>query len=200
MNDIHWECACEDPWYFCRTFVKTIDEHDSKDPYKPFPDKIYLKTAVRTWENEPLLLVPKSRQIMMSWTMVALHLHLAITERAQLIFFQSKKEEDAAKLVDRAFGIFERLPDFVKEKYPVEKKYSYLAFPEHDSRIEGIAQGSHQIRSNVASAILSDEMAFQPEAEDAFVAALPAIEGGGRFVGISSAAPSFFQQLVEDTL
>jgi hypothetical protein len=46
----------------------------------------------------------------------------------------------------------------------------------------------------------SDETAFQPEAEDAYTAAMPTVLGGGKYTAVSSADPGFFEQLVFDKL
>jgi len=86
----------------------------------------------------------------------------------------------------------------VRELNPVERSYCKMRFPRTDSDIEGIPQGAHQIRSRVASAIFADEIAFLEGAEASYVAAQPAIEGGGQYCAVSSAAPGFFQYLVED--
>lgn len=186
----------EDPWFFVRQFCITIDEHDHGHPYKPFPDLDYLRWVTYDWEANPKYLLPKSRQMMMSWLMVALHLWQFCSREAQLIFFQSKKEEDACRLVDRAWFMYERLPEYVKKAAGAKKVYGKMISEERNCTIWGIPQGADQIRSNVPSAVLSDEMAFQNEAEMSFVATLPALEGGGRYTGISSAHPGFFERLV----
>jgi len=48
------------------------------------------------------------------------------------------------------------------------------------------------------SLIVSDEMAFQTDSEKAYMGALPSIRGGGKYVGISSANPGFFERMVKD--
>lgn len=150
-----------------------------------------------TWFKEPLLLIPKSRQMMVSWLICALYLWDVMFHEGRHVFFQSKKEEDANSLVERAKFIYERQPAFLKRNEAVST-YCLLEFPQLNSRIRGIPEGGDQIRMHTASGIFMDEMAFQPEAEKAFQAAKPTINGGGRFTGVSSANPSFFQTLVED--
>jgi hypothetical protein len=48
--------------------------------------------------------------------------------------------------------------------------------------------------------MLSDEAAFNPDAAETFAALKPAIMGGGRYLAVSSANPSFFQALAQDTV
>ena len=185
-----------DIYYWLTTYVYTLDPHDKKSPVKLFPKKEYLKELIKVWEEEKLLLVEKSRQMLMTWLWCALDLHEAQFGVGKYTFFQSKKEEDADALVGRAKFIFHHQPDFLKQS--VEEVYCKLKFPKTNSQIIGIPQGGDQIRMHTASRVFSDEMAFQPEAEEAFTAARPCIEGGGVFNGVSSANPGFFQELCEE--
>lgn len=184
------------PWHWLTNYVWTLDSHDRKTPLRRFPNREYLKELVRIWQEEKLLLIPKSRQMMITWLMVALHLHDAQFYAGRCIFFQSKKEEDAAALIERAKFIYDHQPAWMKE--PAQKKSCEIFFPEKNSRIKGIPQGADQIRSYTASGIFIDEAAFQPGAREAFTAAKPSIDGGGRITMVSSANPGFFETLVND--
>lgn len=176
----------------------TRDEHDQVNPVKRFPvDKPYIGAIINLWVNEPLLLVPKSRQLLMSWLFSACYLWDTQFHEGRLNFFQSKKEEDADRLLQRAWFIYEHQPDWLKAMFPAEYTYCHIKFKHAGSEIWGVPQGGDQTRSHTASGIFSDEMAFQPMAEDAYTGAKPTIDGGGRFTGVSSANPGFFQFLVE---
>lgn len=134
--------------------------------------------------------------MLMTWLWTALNLHEVQFNEGRYNFFQSKKEDDANALVDRAKFIYHHQPDFLKQ--PAEETYCKFKFPVKNSQIIGIPQGGDQIRMHTASRIFSDEMAFQPEAENAFTAARPCIEGGGTFNGVSSANPGFFADLCQE--
>lgn len=181
-------------------YVYTIDPHDKNRPIKHFPRKPYLEFLVETWNTEPLLLVPKSRQIMATWLFCALYLHDAQFNVGRYIYFQSKKEEDSDYLVqDRAGFILEYEPPFLWPREFDHKKhvgYCSIAFESQKSYIQGIPEGGDQIRSKVPSGVLSDESAFQPEFEAAIGAMQPCIKGGARLTGLSSANPGFFKELV----
>ena len=194
---LEWSECRKDPWYFIGTHCLTLDEHDHEQPYKLPPDKDYFRYLVEEWYANPRLLIPKSRQVMVSWGMVLCHLWWAMFRSGQLVFFQSKKEEDADKLVKRAFGVWRRLPLWMQERCPATYSYCNLKFTGQDCLIQGIPQGEDQIRSNTASAIFDDEAAFQPEFGSAFSAAQPAVEGGGRFTAASSAKAGEFFDLCD---
>lgn len=150
-----------------------------------------------------LMAVPKSRQMKVSWWACAVYLWNAMFCEGANIFFQSKKEEDADNLIKRSKLMYDHLPFFLK-RYQVnpgnrgEHTYCKLEFPEINSSIKGIPEGGDQIRMHTATGIFADEMAFQPSAEDAFTAAKPTIDGGGRFTAVSTANPGFFHLIVED--
>lgn len=202
------EVALRVPWYFCTEFVFTKDEHDKIHPIKRFPSIEYLEKIVQLWLDNDLFLIAKSRQLKITWLMAALHLWLAL-QPGKLVFFQSKKEEDANAVLTRAKLIYQYLP--IRMKYghctPVNLTqppkfrdiYCHLELPWLHSEIIAIPQGPDILRSYTASAIFSDEMSFQEEARKAFEAAKPTIDGGGKFTGVSTPnGQEYFYNLLFD--
>jgi len=215
LQDIEWgECA-NNPYHFLTQWALTLDVHDPLNPIKSFPEKEYLKILVSLWLKEPLLLIPKSRQMMMSWVFTSLYLWDNQFHKGRLTFFQSKKADDADDLIKRAKFVWDHEPKFLKRYY--ENKgfkelvcnpqhngqhvYCKMDFPQINSEIRGIPEGSEVIRMHTASGILSDEMAFQPEAYSSFQAAKPTISSKGRYTGVSTAEDNtFFESMVFDKL
>jgi hypothetical protein len=68
-------------------------------------------------------------------------------------------------------------------------------FP-NGSTVIAIPEGGSKIRSRVPSVLFSDEAAFQPEFGEAYKAALPAVNGGGQAIFVSSAEVGEFQSVV----
>lgn len=213
LQDIEWQKCHDDPYYFLVNWAKTLDVHDTEDPIKPFPDKEYIQILVSLWLKHNLLLIPKSRQMMMSWLFTTLYLWDTIFHTARMTFFQSKKSEDADDILKRSKFVWDNLPKFLKRYYKDGKFYELkcnpqhngqhvtgkMLFPEVNSEIRAIPEGGDVIRMHVASGILSDEMAFQPEARSAFTAAKPTISSKGRFTGVSTAENlTFFEEMVFD--
>jgi hypothetical protein len=192
-----------DPIEFLRG-AKTIDQVDKKNPIKPFPVHLeYIQLFIRIWEEEDRLLIPKSRRMKMSWINIGLFLWDTMFHIGRHNAFVSKKEDDADDLVKRAKILLENYDDtwFPKSEFP---KWNYtfcrLDFPELSSKIEAFAHGADQLRAYTLSGIMADEMAFWEKAEDMYSASVPTLEGGGKFVGISSPGPGFFKRLVFDQL
>jgi hypothetical protein len=173
----------------------------------------YLRYATLCWQQERLLAVPKSRQMRLTHVCVAWHGWLAQFYPGQRIAIQSKNFEDADALLERLHQswIAQRSVDrhhgepvaryLLRRAIPwpsYKRNVGRIILP-HGSIIMAIAQGADKLRSYTFSAIMSDEMAFQDEAEAAYTAALPTIEGGNtKYTAISSANPSFFQDLCFD--
>lgn len=159
----------------------------------------YLRLMAETWWQNDLVAVPKSRQLRVTHLFVNLHGWLGMFHSGQRIAVQSKKEQDADEILrrlDTSLGI-------MKKRHPLlpwpshRYKYCRILFP-NGSIIMGVAQGANTVRQYTFSAIFSDEMAFQLDAEEAFTAAVPTIEGGGKYAAVSSANPGFFKDLVHD--
>lgn len=216
LQDLEWDKCQSDAYYFLINWAYTLDVHDREQSIKTFPDKEYLKILTETWLKEPLLLVPKSRQMMMSWIFTSLYGWDAFFHKGRLTFFQSKREDDADDLVKRTKFVWDKMPKFLKRYKDHNGQFKELkcnpqhhgqhvscrmSFPEINSEIRGIPEGGDIIRMHTASGILSDEMAFQPEAKNAYTAAKPTISSNGRFTGVSTADDrTFFEALVMDTL
>jgi hypothetical protein len=214
LQDLEYARCVKDPYHWLTHWARTLDTHDEKNPIKQFPEKEYLKVLTQIWLENKLLLLPKSRQMMISWILCALYLWDTQFFPAKLTFFQSKREEDADDLVKRAKFIYDHEPDFLKRYHdgtkwiPVKANPHVpegrhltcrLSFPAIYSEIRGIPQGGDIIRMQTCSGIFADEMGFQPEAEAAYTAAKPTISAKGRFTGVSTAEDnSFFEDLVFD--
>lgn len=202
---IHLElvrCA-RDPWYWLLNWVLTENAHSkTSNPFEKFPDKAHLYYITRLWEKERLLIVPKSRQIMMTWLFVALYLHDAMFNSSRLTFIQSKKEEDADGALERAFTIYQRLPVFMRNWAPLtggKKTFCHMRFSRSRSHLYAIPEGPEHARSFTPTGFLSDETVFQDNVEKTLAAVMPGLGTKGRLTMISSAGPSVFQMLAFDT-
>lgn len=196
VSDIMSEVT-RNPEFFLFNFVKTLDEHDRENPIKDFPQKDYFREIIKVFLDEKLILVPKSRKMMMTWLFVALFLWDTMYHPGIATFYVSKREEDSDFLVKRSYFIYERLPNYLK--IPCRLKYCNLEFPSINSKIQGMSQEADALRTQTASNLFFDEFAFQPYGREALQAAKPTIQGKGRFVGVSTAnGKNFFYNIMND--
>lgn len=192
-----------DPWAFISECVYTLDQVDKVNPIKKFPEREYLKLVSKLWVKYPLIAVPKSRRMTMSWLTISLYLWDTIFHKGRFNAFVSKKEDDANELVNKAKFILEHLDkdNFPKDFIPkYAHKFCVLDFPEIQSKIQGFPQGADQLRQFTFSGIFGDECAFWEQAKQFYAASFPTIDGGGRMSLISSPAPGFFKQLCFDRI
>lgn len=199
----NWVRYKDDPWAFLTECCYTLDQVDGKTPIKLLPQRDYAKTYVHLWQHFPLIAIPKSRRMTMSWYTIALYTWDTLFHDGRLNAFVSKKEEDAAELVNRAKFILDHIPThrIPREMLPeYNATYCKLDIPSINSKIEAYAQGADQLRQFTFSGIFGDECAFWEQAKAFYSASFPTIEGGGKMTLVSSPAPGFFKQLCFDAM
>lgn len=188
------EIAKEDPWAFLKWFVYTKDEHDHVNAIKKFPEKAMYRVITRCWLEHDVLFIEKSRQVMMTYIMANLFLWDALFKKGRLIAYQSKKEDDAAGIIERARIAYNKLlylefPGLPKIKRVGEKSgtITKLQFEDQLSNIWGIPQGPDILAGNTFSGVLADEMNLQPRFREGYGGAKPTIDGGGKYIAQGTA-------------
>jgi hypothetical protein len=205
----------EDPKNFIfGGFVRTFDEHDRKNPIKPFPDRDYLRHTldfIHGGDSETdaaVRCVSKSRQLSLTWLVCAYAIWEARFHEHRRVMIQSKKAEDAYRLVfwkhwlsSRCSFMERALPPWMwleSEGRGTVGTKGEVSYP-NGSVIMGIPEGGHQFRSYVASLVIMDEACFMPEFEDSYTAALAMSKGGGRIIAVTTAAQgTYYAKLVEE--
>lgn len=180
--------------YYAFHHVYTKDEHDRRNPVKQLPYKKYLEVLFDRWQyGEPIQFVAKSRQLMVSWALCTIATWTARFAPHQLVLFQSKKSEDAQKMVFQKYANQARCsfielnaPKFMRVCWDGEKWLPIdmdkmgiegnLIYP-NGARIEAIPQGPSQIEGRVPSLFLNDEATLQDEWLAGHQAALPCLMG-----------------------
>lgn len=171
------------------------------ETFERFPDLPHLYYLTMVWFHYNRLIVPKSRQLTVTWLFVALYLWDALFHSSRLNFIQSKKEEDADSTLDRAEAIYDHLPLFMREWQPLtggKKTYCHMRFQRNRSHLWAIPQGPDHARQYTCTGYLSDETAFQEGVDGLLAAVLKTLGERGRMTMVSSAAPSYFELLTFD--
>jgi hypothetical protein len=111
---------------------------------------------------------------------------------------QAKKEEEAdEEMIQRANFVHQNLPRWMRIACPAKYTHCNLRFPKTSSRMLALPEGGDKIRSRNPNRLLSDEIAFQNDAEKSYTAALACCH---RITLVSSANPGFFRDLVKDNI
>ncbi|MFQ5606326.1 MAG: hypothetical protein ACE5GA_00140 [Candidatus Zixiibacteriota bacterium] len=193
LDRVRWEKGMIHPWPFIRYFIKTFDPHDRLAGDKRFPELLMYRVIVEVWMRSRLLLVPKSRQIMISWLFSALYMWEAMRVNNSYVFMTSKDEDDSATLIKRVRFLYTALyndgynvlmPEMKRGPEGFGTKLQ-CEFPDINSQIVGLEQSPDVFRSHVGSGILADEAAFQQYMVDMWTAARR-ILGDSKFTAVST--------------
>ncbi|RPH95489.1 hypothetical protein EHM69_04265 [candidate division KSB1 bacterium] len=187
--------AASDPWTF---FCEHIYTQDPACGVRAFPQYEFLRELTQAAERERFLLVPKSRQMMVTWTMTALFLWRALFKGPGVYLFLSRNERCAQELLERTRFLIEHLPEFMQPKLSIASREE-IAFGPLGSRILSLPASANGPRMYCPSGVFWDEMAFTPYDEDIWAALKPALDSGGCFVGVSSSngANNLFARFVQ---
>ena len=172
----------KDPWLWLTSEVFTVDE--ATQTKRPWPDKAYLEDLFQALQTETKLVIPKSRRMMVSWSMAAWSVYKARYFPNNAIFYQSETENKSAYIVDKRCCFIENnlREKQLRRKYHSIKTNSGLigrvTYNDTESYIWAIPQGDSVIRTYTFSLLVSDECDFQSEGVEALNAALSIAEEG----------------------
>lgn len=168
---------------YLKNLVYTLNEHSTTTSIQKFPDWDYLYEVADDLLKYKWVFILKSRQMMLSWIMVAYLLWVILFHQGKKVAFQSKKGDNSDDLIQRAKILYDHLPSW---KPQAEFSYCRIKVPENYSDAYGIPQGPEQIRSYTFSVIFSDEYGYQEQLQDTFSASKPAVDGGGQFIAVTT--------------
>lgn len=180
-----------DPWAWLTEQVITVDEATQRA--LPWPaDKPYLQEVLHALQTERLLVLPKSRRMLVTWLLGAWGAWHARHRPHHAVFYQSENEEKAAFIVDKRCAFIEdhlrdpcfRLP--YKSIKTAEGLIGKLTYRDTGSYLWAIPQGDSAVRTFTFSILVMDEADFQPEGRAALQAALPIAEKGAQLILTSS--------------
>lgn len=185
-----------DPWHFLINHVWT---QDPARGVARFPDYEFLQTLISNAEMHMSLLVPKSRQMVITWSVVAYFVWRALFRGPGVFLFISRNERCAEELLLRAQFVLDHLPQYMQPKRRANSREE-ISLSGVGSRILSLPATPDAPRMHSPAGVFWDEMAFTPFDEQIWGALKPALESGGRFIGVStSAGPTgLFYRLLQD--
>lgn len=162
--------------------VHTLNEQDQTgQPIQRFPDKPYLRELVSLYQDNRLLLIFKSRQLLCTWLMCAVVLHDCLRPGRRWLHI-CKKFESADANLERMWVIYQKLPEALRPKAERKQGFIILHHKAAKSVIQASAQNSAEARQYTFTGAWVDEGAFAEDIEETHTALVPTIQGGGRFV------------------
>jgi hypothetical protein len=198
------------PYSFLTECCYTKDEVAVNRPdlavVRLIPKMPYIRTICEKWEQEPRLVLPKSRRMLVSWICTALEEWLCNFTENVVVYVIALEQTGADAFLARHQFIHEHLPpECPRSRINIRRGKAgdptIIEYLDTRSQIEALSSKPDDIRGEGATLIRCEEMAFWQWAEASWKALLPTIQGGGRIVVVSSAeAGSHMRKVVYDEL
>lgn len=164
--------ATSTPWHWLKTNTKTFNPHWQEEgcnsPFEPFPNKPYFEPVLDLIHAEKITFWEKSRDLMITWSIVGYFTWQAMLVPARECIFQTLESKKMIEMLDYAKCLYDQQPMWLREAFPLVKPSdkqanNALEFA-HGGRIIGLPGGSETIRSYHPWGYFNDESAFQPDA------------------------------------
>ena len=179
-----WLKCQQSPQFFFQKYAKIQDRAKRAtirfEPWKHLTDLLSL------FLTEPLVIVLKARQLGISWLVCAYAVWMAKFHSNCKILMLSQGEEEAFDLISKCRFIDDQLPEFLKCPREPDQR-GFIGYPDSGSEIKALPSTEKAGRSTDATVVICDEWEFHPYAEANFAALKPTIDGGGQFIGLSTA-------------
>lgn len=188
-------------WFTERTY--TFDKHWQKkglaSPYNRMERKPYLPWLFHKFLTTPIFFVPKSREMVVTWSLLAyLVWKCQFFPETQVVFQGQKLEKVQDLIVGRdapgyARTLWERQDPWLRDENPLAKRIEDM--PAHrmtwknGSEIIGVPAGADQVRQYHPSIFVVDEAAHVDDFQGSYDSAVPVAQ---QIIAVSSAAPSYF--------
>ena len=186
-----WMCQ-QDALFWAQNYTRTENpkwKEQGLEFRAPFPAKSYFSVLFRYFKTEKRLFIPKTREMLTSWSVMIWAANQAQWEKAEVIV-QTDSEEKAKELVGYAQCLYRNQDAFLKALHPLDGEPSQLEISwASGGRVFGIPKGEHKIRLYHPTIYVMDEAAFLPEAAQCYDTAAPV---AGQIIAISSAGPGWF--------
>lgn len=184
----------ESSWLWIQRYAHTLD---TVGGVKPFPSWGFLQRLVDVFDQHRLVLVAKSRQMMVTWAVLATVLYRSLHHPPGIYLLLSKGGRDTGELVKRLKILVRHLPDEVKEGVRIKTEEVIV---KSGSRIIALPAAEYAPRMHSPAGVFWDEMAFTPHDEEIWAGVKPAIDAGGWFIGVSTpnGSDNIFYRLFHD--
>jgi hypothetical protein len=198
--------ATDNTFIWVTQYAKTWNEHWVEEgrpgPYEHFPPFEYFRHIFELLDLERVIFFEKSRDLMLSWALVAYLTLEAMKTPMRGVLVQTQKQDKVVQLIEYAKCLYRTQPDFLKAAFPLDKPIDIqpnleLRFA-HGGYIAGIPGGANQIRSFHPWAYLNDESSFQADAGECYNEALAVVKG--KIIFNSSAGPGWYADVRNDII
>ncbi|MBT7788091.1 MAG: hypothetical protein HN757_04350 [Calditrichaeota bacterium] len=163
----------------------------------PFPQYPFLRELISALEENRILIVAKSRQMLATWTICAYTVYRLLHHKPGIYLLLSKGGRDTTELLKRMRVMISNLDEEYRERLTVKASEIIC---DNGGRIIALPATEDAVRMHSPTGVFWDEMAFTPYAEAIWTSAKPAIDSGGSFIGVSTpnGTDNIFYELFTD--
>lgn len=197
LEEIADERSKRDALYWAQNWTATENPKFAEQglPFRsPFPRKSYFVPVFAEFYRNKRLFIPKSREMITSWSVLAYATNRAQYHRAEVVI-QTDSEDKARELVGYSECLYRNQADWLRARHPLLRPASGTSVEwKSGGRLFGIPKGVHKIRMFHPTIVIFDEAAFLSEFQQSYDTAHPV---AGQIIAISSAGPGAFADLCE---
>jgi hypothetical protein len=166
--------AVKDNFFWLTEATRTVDEQ-SETPFKPFPKWQCIKSLLEVLDNEPVILIEKSRSVLGSWTVAGWCAHYGFTHPAKKILFQSKDEKRSLDLIHYVKTLWEQSIPQLQSRWAVKRAPRDQANSEfslaNGTTFLGVVGDPDKVRSEHPSVYVADEASIMDYFDEAWTTA-----------------------------
>ncbi len=189
-----------DPLHWLRHHTKTQDEQDKENPYKPFPDRPYFHAVKELWDLEQVVMIEKSRTMMISWLIAGFCFHQIANFQPSKCIFWSDTEAHAQTPLNYCWTLWEQSAPFLQARWPLDRprkqqSETRLELKDGGQLIALPGKNPEAIRSEHPSIVVIDEASLVESFKAAYSIAVATKVP--KIVCIATAYPSDFRQITK---
>ena len=185
IEQIGQKIDIQDPIKFFE-HVKLLDATtNSIIPYQMWPHLVEFIEAI--FEHQQVIVL-KSKQIGVSWTLAAIALWWCYKTGANVIMI-SKGESEAVELLRKAKFTYSQLPKYLQSEI-LNAGAEQISFKKTQSRIHTLPSTEYAGVGETASLVIWDENEFHPNDKENWAHLKPTIDAGAHGIVVSTADPT----------
>ena len=185
IEQIKQKIEISDPIKFFE-HVKILDATTNQIiKYEMWPHLVEFIEAIFTYS---LVIVLKSRQVGVSWTLAAIAIYWCYKTGANVIMI-SKGEAEAKELLRKSRFIYSQLPKHLQLQIEREGSET-VSFKNRHSRIHTLPSTEYAGVGETASLVIWDENEFHPNDEENWAHLKPTIDAGAHGIVVSTTEPT----------
>jgi Terminase large subunit, T4likevirus-type, N-terminal len=194
LEEREWRKCCPDTrdpvklleafTYFCSKYAYIKHPEHGRIHFDLYESQ---RESVDLWIRNRYSLMLKARQLGFSTLVSVYAFWMTFFYPDRVVIMLSRTERDAIKLLAKSKYVYKFLPEWMKFRGPpMNATLTKLEYA-NESYIESLPSASDPARGETVSLVIVDELAYLPNADEAWASIEPIADIGGRVIALSTA-------------